>query len=73
MQATSVALTGVVLPFALGAFGLHVFFEVPLMPAIFAGAAMTATSIGITASVLGELKLSAHPGRANGDRRRRAG
>jgi hypothetical protein len=30
---------------------------VPLLPAIFAGAAMTATSIGITASVLGELKF----------------
>jgi len=28
-----------------------------MLPAIFAGAAMTATSIGITASVLGELKV----------------
>ena len=56
-QAITVALTGVVLPFALGAAGLHVLFAVPLLPAIFAGAAMTATSIGITASVLGELKM----------------
>jgi Kef-type K+ transport system membrane component KefB len=56
-QAISVALTGVILPFALGAAGLHLLFAVPLLPAIFAGAAMTATSIGITASVLGELKV----------------
>ncbi|MDM7937198.1 MAG: cation:proton antiporter [Cyanobium sp. CZS 48M] len=57
VQAITVALTGVVLPFALGTFGLHALFSVPLLPAIFAGAAMTATSIGITASVLGELKF----------------
>jgi Kef-type K+ transport system membrane component KefB len=56
-QAVSVALTGVLLPFALGAAGLHLLFAVPLLPAIFAGAAMTATSIGITASVLGELRV----------------
>jgi Kef-type K+ transport system membrane component KefB len=56
-QAVTVALTGVILPFALGAAGLHWLFAVPLLPAIFAGAAMTATSIGITASVLGELKM----------------
>jgi Kef-type K+ transport system membrane component KefB len=56
-QAVSVALTGVVLPFALGVAGLHLLFGVPLLAAIFAGAAMTATSIGITASVLGELKV----------------
>jgi len=56
-QAITVALTGVVLPFVLGTAGLHVLFAVPLLPSIFAGAAMTATSIGITASVLGELKF----------------
>ncbi|MCT0217695.1 cation:proton antiporter [Synechococcus sp. CS-1329] len=55
-QATTVAITGVALPFAMGTFGLLYFFHVPLIPAIFAGAAMTATSIGITASVFGELK-----------------
>ena len=55
MQATSVALTGVVLPFALGAGGLYYLFDVPVIPAVFAGAAMTATSIGITASVFAEL------------------
>jgi Kef-type K+ transport system membrane component KefB len=57
LQATTVALTGVVLPFALGTLGLFYLFHVPLIPAIFAGAAMTATSIGITASVFGELKF----------------
>jgi Kef-type K+ transport system membrane component KefB len=57
VQATTVAVTGVVLPFALGTAGLYYFFAVPLIPAVFAGAAMTATSIGITASVFGELKF----------------
>ncbi|MEB3352782.1 MAG: cation:proton antiporter [Cyanobacteriota bacterium] len=56
VQATTVAVAGVVLPFALGTAGLVYFFHVPLIPAVFAGAAMTATSIGITASVFGELK-----------------
>jgi Kef-type K+ transport system membrane component KefB len=55
-QATTVAISGVLLPFALGSAGLVLLFHVPLIPAIFAGAAMTATSIGITASVFGELK-----------------
>ncbi len=56
VQATTVAVTGVVLPFALATGGLILFFHVPLIPAVFAGAAMTATSIGITASVFGELQ-----------------
>ncbi len=56
VQASTVAVAGVVLPFALGTAGLVVLFHVPLIPAVFAGAAMTATSIGITASVFGELK-----------------
>lgn len=55
LQATTVAVTGVLLPFALGTAGLVLLFQVPLILAIFAGAAMTATSIGITASVFGEL------------------
>lgn len=57
VQASTVAITGVVLPFALGTFGLLWIFHVPLIPAVFAGAAMTATSIGITASVFSELKF----------------
>jgi len=57
LQASTVAVTGVILPFALGTAGLYYLFHVPLIPAVFAGAAMTATSIGITASVFGELKF----------------
>ena len=53
-QAFGVAIVGVVLPFALGTLGLMAIFHVDAIPAIFAGA-MTATSIGITASVFGEL------------------
>ena len=56
LQASTVAVAGVVLPFAMGTAGLYLLFHVPLIPAVFAGAAMTATSIGITASVFGELK-----------------
>ena len=56
-QATTVAITGVLLPFSLGTTGLYVLFHVPLFPAVFAGASMTATSIGITASVFSELKF----------------
>ena len=56
VQATTVAVAGVLLPFALGTAGLVFLFHVPLIPAVFAGAAMTATSIGITASVFGELQ-----------------
>ncbi len=55
LQATTVAVTGVVLPFVLGTLGLHFLFHVPLVLAVFAGAALTATSIGITASVFSEL------------------
>jgi Kef-type K+ transport system membrane component KefB len=56
-QATTVAVAGVALPFALGTAGLMAFFHVDVIPAVFAGASMTATSIGITASVFGELKM----------------
>ena len=54
-QAFTVAVAGVVLPFALGTAGLMAIFHVDLTPAVFAGASMTATSIGITASVFGAL------------------
>ena len=56
-QAITVAVAGVLLPFALGTFGLMTLFGVEPIPAIFAGASMTATSIGITASVFSELKM----------------
>lgn len=63
VQATIVACVGVVVPFAAGTFGLMVLFGVPAIPAIFAGAALTATSIGITSKVLSELgRLSSKEG-----------
>lgn len=56
IQATVVAVVGVVVPFALGTAGLIMLFGIPIVPAIFAGAALTATSIGITAKVLAEIQ-----------------
>ena len=54
-QATIVACVGVVVPFVAGTAGLMLWFHIPAIPAIFAGAALTATSIGITSKVLSEL------------------
>jgi Kef-type K+ transport system membrane component KefB len=54
-QATVVAVVGVIMPFVSGTAGLIGLFHVPTIPAIFAGAALTATSIGITAKVLSEI------------------
>lgn len=62
-QAAIVAIVGVVTPFVLGTVGLMAIFGTPVVPAIFAGAALTATSIGITAKVLAELqKLTSREG-----------
>ena len=62
-QAAVVAIIGVVVPFALGTTGLIVLFNIATIPAVFAGAALTATSIGITAKVLAELqRLSSREG-----------
>lgn len=55
-QAAIVAVVGVAVPFAAGTAGLITIFGVPTVPAIFAGAALTATSIGITARVLAEIQ-----------------
>lgn len=55
IQATVVACVGVAVPFAAGTAGLMALFHVAAIPAIFAGAALTATSIGITSKVLSEL------------------
>jgi Kef-type K+ transport system membrane component KefB len=55
-QAAIVAVVGVVAPFLCGTVGLLFLFHVPTVAAIFAGAALTATSIGITAKVLSELQ-----------------
>ncbi|EAZ90011.1 cation:proton antiporter [Crocosphaera chwakensis] len=54
-QAAIVAVVGVVAPFTAGTVGLMLLFNVSTIPAIFAGAALTATSIGITSKVLSEL------------------
>ncbi len=55
VQAVVVACVGVAVPFAVGTVGLMTIFNVAAIPAIFAGAALTATSIGITSKVLLEL------------------
>jgi Kef-type K+ transport system membrane component KefB len=55
VQAVVVACVGVAAPFAAGTIGLMTIFHVAAIPAIFAGAALTATSIGITSKVLSEL------------------
>lgn len=61
--AAVVAVVGVVVPFIAGTVGLVYIFNTPVIPAIFAGAALTATSIGITAKVLAELgQLSSEEG-----------
>ena len=53
--AAIVAIVGVVAPFVAGTAGLMLIFGMPTIPAVFAGAALTATSIGITSKVLSEL------------------
>jgi Kef-type K+ transport system membrane component KefB len=63
VQAALVAVVGVVVPFIAGTVGLMALFGVTAVPAIFAGAALTATSIGITSKVLSELgKLTSKEG-----------
>ncbi len=54
--ALTVALAGMLLPF-LGGWGLALAFGQPSLTAVFIGAALTATSIGITARVLSELSV----------------
>lgn len=56
-----VACAGVVLPFALG-YGAAVWWlHQPPHTALFLGAALTATSVGITARTFGDLKMSERP------------
>ncbi|MEB3292138.1 MAG: cation:proton antiporter [Synechococcales bacterium] len=63
IQAAIVACVGVVAPFSMGTAGLMLIFHIPAIPAVFAGAALTATSIGITAKVLSEIqRLSSREG-----------
>jgi Kef-type K+ transport system membrane component KefB len=51
---TSVAFAGVMLPFAAG-YGVGMWLDYPTPVAVFLGAALTATSVGITARVLSDL------------------
>jgi Kef-type K+ transport system membrane component KefB len=53
-EATTVALVGVALPFGLG-YGVSVVLGLSVMQSIVAGAALTATSIGISARTLSDL------------------
>lgn len=54
-SAMGIAIAGMALPFALG-FGVTVFWGWSLQAAVFVGATLTATSIGITAATLSELR-----------------
>ena len=58
--ATMVALLGVIVPFALG-FAFILAFAGAMVEALFVGAAMVATSTGITARVLADLKATGSP------------
>ena len=63
--ALAVAVTGVVLPFALGfgaivAFGSSLQLSQTYIVAAFVGAAMVATSVGITARVLADMNMLSH-------------
>ncbi len=55
IQSLLVAVVGVTVPFVAGTAGLILIFHTPTVAAIFAGAALTATSIGITSRVLTEI------------------
>ena len=55
-QSTMVAITGVVAPFFLGFWLAHYIFELALIPSLFVGGTLVATSIGITVRVLTDLK-----------------
>src|SRR5690349_13908975 len=59
-SATTVAVVGVALPFALGYFAAR-WLGMPSVPALVAAAALTATSVGISARVLGELGVLEKP------------
>jgi len=56
VTALLVTLVGVVVPFALG-WGTGVLLGLPSLATVFIGATLTATSIGITARVFGDLKV----------------
>jgi Kef-type K+ transport system membrane component KefB len=55
-RATLVAVLGVIVPFIAG-YGIFALYDKPRIEAIFVGAALVATSVGITARVLGQMKV----------------
>ena len=55
LQAAIVSLLGVTFPFLSGFLGLNLLFGVPTLPALLAGAALSSTSIIITAKVMQEM------------------
>jgi Kef-type K+ transport system membrane component KefB len=57
---SAVAIVGVVLPFALG-YGVSILLGLSNLTAVVAGAALTATSVGITARVLSDLNRLQEP------------
>jgi Kef-type K+ transport system membrane component KefB len=64
-SATAVAILGVIFPFVFGTAAVMLLastvgLNAPLMPAIFVGVAMVATSVGITARVLADMNLLSH-------------
>ena len=59
-SATTVAVVGVALPFTLGWFAARA-LGIATIPSLVAGAALTATSVGISARVLGELGVLDQP------------
>ena len=54
-KATSVAITGFIFPFILGFVLSYYLFSLPLLPALFVGGTLTATSIGITVRILSDI------------------
>jgi len=56
VQSTLVAVTGVAAPFFLGFWLAHYIFDMALVPSLFVGGTLVATSIGITVRVLSDLK-----------------
>ncbi|MGK7345892.1 MAG: cation:proton antiporter [Candidatus Nitrospinota bacterium M3_3B_026] len=56
-----VAIAGFVLPFVFGFALCYMIFGLPLLPSLFAGGTLTATSIGVTVRVLTDLKRHGAP------------
>ncbi len=59
-RATIVALGGFIGPFVLGYYVAHHVFELELLPSLFIGGTLTATSIGITVRVLADIGKHEH-------------